>query len=547
MNDLLLTLGTFLGGLGIFLLAIRMLTEGLRAAAGDGLRNMLARSTRTALRGIASGVLLTAAVQSSSAVTVATIGFVNAGLLNLGQALGVVYGANIGTTITGWLVAAVGFDLQLDTFALPLVGVGMFLRLLGRGGRLGAAGEALAGFGLFFIGVDVLKTAFEGVALSVDLAVLSPQGIWGLLACLGIGFAMTVLTQSSSAAIAITLTAATGGVLELETAAAVIIGSNVGTTSTAVFAAVGATSSARRVAAAHVVFNLVTGAVALLALQGLLWAIGNLEIALGMEAVPAVTLALFHTVFNVLGVLIMLPFTGLLARFLERRFVSTAERLGRPLHLDDSVAGTPALALDAMILELERLLGLARSWTQATASADPGPHRELLAQHDAVRQLAAAVVAFLPRLERSSLTPELAAQLPVVLRIVNYVEDATELADEAAQRTGVLDALFESAVGAEVVDFHAHTMAVVAGSDPGRPDYDGARLAADYAALQERWHGLKDVLLEAGAADRIPFALISPGIEALRNRMRLAEQFMKAARRLAQLGLLRPAPARATA
>ncbi|NNM00772.1 MAG: Na/Pi symporter, partial [Gammaproteobacteria bacterium] len=156
---MLAIIGTFIGGLGLFLLAVGMITDGLKLAAGDALRGILARSTSTPLRGVASGVLVTGIVQSSSAVTVATIGFVNAGLLTLGQSLGVIYGANIGTTITGWIVAAVGFSFKVEAFALPLIGIGMLSRVVRPASRLASVGEALAGFGLFFIGVDVLKEA----------------------------------------------------------------------------------------------------------------------------------------------------------------------------------------------------------------------------------------------------------------------------------------------------------------------------------------------------------------------------------------------------
>jgi phosphate:Na+ symporter len=519
-----------------------MLTDGLRLAAGDALRDILARSTRTPLRGVASGVLVTAVVQSSSAVTVATIGFVNAGLLSLSQALGVVYGANIGTTVTGWLVAAVGFDIDLEAFALPLIGIGMFLRLAGTSTRLGAAGEALAGFGLFFVGIDVLKTAFEGVAATLDLTQLSPQGIWGLLACLGIGVAMTVVTQSSSAAIAITLTAATSGVLALDTAAAMVIGANVGTTSTAVLATMGATSSARRVAAAHVAFNGITAMVALLLLPALLWAVGRFESLLGMPSVPAVSLALFHTIFNVLGVMLMLPITPRLSAFLNRRFVSPAERLGRPLHLDRSVSGTPSLALDALILELTRLLALTRAWVHGSASALRAADRMLPQQREAIHQLGGAIVEFLAQLERSRLTQDVARQLPIVLRILNYVEEATELAVEAAEHAHVIDVLADGPVGAEVLEFQARALAIVAACDPEQDSFDADRLAEELEDLKARWHGLKDVLLEAGADGRVPFSQINPGIESLRNRMRLAEQFLKAARRVRGLALARPLP-----
>jgi phosphate:Na+ symporter len=174
-------------------------------------------------------VLVTGVVQSSSAVTVATIGFVNAGLLSLRQALGVVFGTNVGTTMTGWFVSLVGFGLKIEPFALPLLTVGVVVRMA-RGGRLRGLGEALAGFGLIFLGLAMLQDAFSAWADAQGeaLAALRSAGPW---AAIGAGFFTTVVTQSSSAAIAILLTAATAGMLDLEGAAAAVIGANVGTTS----------------------------------------------------------------------------------------------------------------------------------------------------------------------------------------------------------------------------------------------------------------------------------------------------------------------------
>mgnify|MGYP001827057024 FL=1 len=169
MQQGLLTIGMLAGGLGLFLLAVNMITDGLTQAAGHALRDMLGKWTSTLGRGIVTGFSITAIVQSSSAVTVATIGFVNAGLIGLYQSLGVVYGSNIGTTMTGWLVAAIGFQIKVDAFAMPMIGIGMLLRLTGAGSRRAPVGMALAGFGLFFIGIEVLKDAFEGLAVAIEL------------------------------------------------------------------------------------------------------------------------------------------------------------------------------------------------------------------------------------------------------------------------------------------------------------------------------------------------------------------------------------------
>ncbi|MFP5505085.1 MAG: Na/Pi symporter, partial [Gammaproteobacteria bacterium] len=174
--ETLTVIGTLAGGLGLFLIAVGMITQGLKVAAGRQLRTILQHWTGTRLRSIGSGVVITALAQSSSAVTVATIGFVNAGILQLRQALGVIFGANLGTTLTGWLVAVVGLEFKIEHFALPLIGLGVLLRVSGAGTRRGAFGEALAGFGLFFVGIDILREAFSGLVTSVTLPQLSATG-----------------------------------------------------------------------------------------------------------------------------------------------------------------------------------------------------------------------------------------------------------------------------------------------------------------------------------------------------------------------------------
>ena len=163
-------LGTLFGGVGLFLLGMMLMTDGLKLAAGKALRNILENSTRTRIRGVLSGALITSIVQSSGVVTIATIGFVNAGLMNLRQAITIIYGTNIGTTMTSWLVAIIGFNLNIKAFALPAIGLGMMLRLAKGKSKQGAMGEVLAGFGIFFLGIDVLKTGFEGFGNGIELA-----------------------------------------------------------------------------------------------------------------------------------------------------------------------------------------------------------------------------------------------------------------------------------------------------------------------------------------------------------------------------------------
>ena len=188
------------GGLGIFLLAMAMMTDGLKIFGGERLKSLLEHWTSTPIRAALTGAMVTGIVQSSSAVTVATIGFANAGILTLRQSLGVVFGANVGTTMTGWFVSLVGFGFKIEAFALPIIAVGMGLRVAVQGKRLRGLGEGLAGFGLFFLGLSVLKDAFSGLATTFGTATLSDASTGGVALFALVGLVATVLTQSSSAA-----------------------------------------------------------------------------------------------------------------------------------------------------------------------------------------------------------------------------------------------------------------------------------------------------------------------------------------------------------
>lgn len=334
---------TLLGGIGLFLLGMLLLTEGLQAAAGDALRRLLARFTRGRLASVATGMTFTALVQSSSITTLATIGFVSAGLMTFAQSIGVILGANLGTTATSWLVSLVGLNVKLDAFALPLVGVGAITRLFSRG-RLAHLGTVVAGFGLLFIGIEVLQGAMTGLSDQLDVSAWARPGVVGRLLLVGLGVVMTIIMQSSSAAVATTLTALHAGAIGLDDAAAIVIGQNVGTTAKAALGAIGASLPARRTAVAHIAFNLVTGALALAILPLFVGLVGSITRRLG-EVDDAVSLAAFHTAFNLLGVLLFLPFLDRFAKLIERLVPERPAPLLWRLH--DVRDAAPEIALEA--------------------------------------------------------------------------------------------------------------------------------------------------------------------------------------------------------
>lgn len=520
------------GGIGLFLLGMMLMTDGLKLAAGQALRHILAEWTRTPLRGLLSGVLITSLVQSSSAVTVATIGFVNAGLLDLLQTIYVIFGSNIGTTMTSWLVALVGFKVDVKALALPLIAVGMVLRLTSGTTSRGALGTALAGFGLFFLGIDVLKDTFTALGDDFPVERFAREGFLGVLLFLGIGFALTLLMQSSSAAMAITLTAAAGGLVPLTDAAAVVIGANLGTTSTAALAVIGATPNAQRVAAAHVLFNCITGLVALLILEPMLAGIGVVRTGLGLDDSPATTLALYHTTFNLFGVALLWPFTPRLVRFLDARFHRAEEDLARPRFLDKNVVSTPSLGLDALAMELGRIGALARTMAKSCLSVERIPSGQLKDDERVLGRLADAVRQFVVTLQRANLPPDLVAALPTAIRVGRYYEETAEMAVLVANAQRQLGPVEDRELAAAMAQFRGECVRLVEAGDPERPEFTAAELDPLLAELEQNYQALKALLLRVGARGRLPVRQMVGQLDQYSAINRMVEQVLKGAQHL---------------
>ncbi|WP_219933176.1 Na/Pi cotransporter family protein [Massilia glaciei] len=513
-------IGPLTGGIGLFLLGMWLMTDGMKMAAGPALERILANATRTRLRGLGSGILVTSVVQSSSAVTVAAIGFVNAGLLTLGQSLWVLFGANVGTSMTGWLVAAAGMGFKIEAAALPLVGVGMLLHLTGGRRRRGAIGMAIAGFGILFLGIDILKTGFTDVAGRFALPAVG--GALGVVMHVFAGLVLTVMMQSSSAALAVALTAAQGGLLPLEAAAAVVIGANLGTTVTAVIAAVGATVNARRAAAAHVMFNVLTGALALLILPWLLDGIIVLRDMLALDRAPGITLALFHTTFNVLGVFLMWPLAGRLTTFLQARFRSHEEDMARPHFLDQNLVAVPSLAVIALERELGRLgamaVGMLRSAMAGEAATDDAESRAQV-----VGTLKLAIGKFVQGLNRASMSDETSHRLSRLLRVLRYYDSVAQLARAmaatACEPPASADRLLQQVRGwLAQVDLLCAQALVSRG-----PALMAMAAAAD--GVEAAYQALKAELLQAGAEGEIDIG----SMESLLQRCSLARRGMQQA------------------
>jgi phosphate:Na+ symporter len=333
-----------IGGLGMFLLGMTLMTEGLKATAGDAIRTSLMQVTRSPLSGALTGVLGTAVLQSSTATIIATVGFVGAGLLSFYQALSIILGSALGTTFTGWLVAVVGFKFQFGTLATVLIFIGAFMRLFG-GRRFKGVGYALAGFGLIFVGIAGLQAGLSGLQGYVDFTRLSADTLWGKLQLVLIGVIFTILTQSSSAGVVAALTAVFTGAIAFEQAAALVVGMNIGTSFTAAAATIGGNIHVRRTGFSHVLYNTFVSSVALFLIAPYIWL---WEVLSPGRLYQHAEFALvgFHTAFNLLGIVLVLPFVKEFARLVERLFPERP--YGYQQVLDRGLLKFPELALTAV-------------------------------------------------------------------------------------------------------------------------------------------------------------------------------------------------------
>jgi phosphate:Na+ symporter len=328
-----------------------VMTDGLKALAGSALRTVLAKAAATSLSGTVWGAVVTLLVQSSSATTMTTIGLVSAGLLTFPQGLSLVFGANIGTTGTGWLVALLGVRVSLTAYALPIVFVGALLKLMGKG-RWAAGGASIAGFALILVGLTTLQQGMSGLAGQLnpaDLpAVLGEPGVpwWsgalGVLALVATGVVMTTVMQSSTAAITVTISALFAGAIDLDQALALVIGQNIGTSTSSAMAAIGASIAAKRLAVAYIAFKLIAAALALV-----LFPLTVRLMVRAAETVDPVTLvAAYHTAYNVVGVAILLPLIGSFTRVIERIVPDRGSAFTR--YLDPAaLAAAPIVAIEA--------------------------------------------------------------------------------------------------------------------------------------------------------------------------------------------------------
>lgn len=442
-------------GVAIFLFGMLALEEGFRAFTGGLLERLLRRTTDRLWKSLSFGIVSTSLMQSSSLVSIITISFLSAGLITLTAGVGIIFGANLGTTTGAWLVAGFGLKVKISAYAMPMIVFGVIL-IFQKAKTLKGIGYVLTGLGFLFLGIHHMKEGFDAYKDSIDLTQYAVAGYPGVFLFALLGLAATVIMQSSHATLVLIITALAAQQITYENALALAIGANIGTTITAIIGSLGANVAGRRLAGAHLIFNLVTALVAIIFIFQLTEAVEYLSRWLGIgEENYALKLAVFHTLFNGLGILLMLPMINPMVKFLTETLKPKERAAGKPIYLNDAVTELADTTIDAVRKETLHLYDNAFSIISGGLSLkaedilSTKPIDEVIrgSRHavpididllygDTVKGLYSAIVEFISRTQ-SGMTPEQADEL-FTLRaagrdIVEAIKDTKHLQKNLAQ------------------------------------------------------------------------------------------------------------------
>ena len=434
--DILILILNIIGSLGLFLYGMKLMSEALQRAAGGRMRRVMGRMAATPLSQISTTTAITATVQSSSAITVMIVSFVNAGIVNLRQAIGMIMGANIGTTLTAWIIAIFGFELNLSIISIPMVGLGFALILINKT-HYRALGEIIIGFALMLLGLAVLQSSMSGIAqdtvLFHALAKYAGLGYLSIFLFILIGTLLTAILQSSSATITLTIIMCQSGWIPFEAGAAMILGENVGTTVTANLAAIVANTSAKRTALSHTLFN-VAGLVWVVPLLpwiadrivDLFAAMGNV----GSKATPMM-LATFHTGFNVLNVCLLVNFIPQIMRAVTWMVPqSPNDNRKRLFALDSGMVSTPELSLMQAHNEITnhakrilKMFGMVRSLMTTTNAQEFQKEYEHVEKYEQITdRVEREIITYLSRITSRDNGEAATRQLQTMFRTISHIE-----------------------------------------------------------------------------------------------------------------------------
>jgi phosphate:Na+ symporter len=424
------------GSLGLFLYGMKVMSDGIQRTAGDGLQKVLNFMTINRFAAALTGFVVTALVQSSSATTVMVVSFVNAGLLSLTQAIGVIMGANIGTTVTGWIVALIGFKFSIVTIALPAIGIGLPLVFSKRLGKQDL-GEILIGFGILFLGLDFLKDSVPDIKSHPEyLEFLARFSDWGFLSFIlfvAVGTILTVVIQSSSASMAITLTMAYSGWIDYPTAAAIIIGSNIGTTVTAYLAAIGTNTNAKRASRAHILFN-IFGAVIMIIIYNPFLRLVDFIVPGDPATAAAIPehLAMFHTLFNISNTALFIWFIPQFARLVEKLVPETMDDFDLKYHfkyISTGIQDMAELNLMKARAEISKMAAISEEMFDKFLTIFDKPNKKMSGKvkklkdmEDFTDQMQEQITAYLIECSSEGLNEDGMRTSTAMIRIVNELE-----------------------------------------------------------------------------------------------------------------------------
>ncbi len=434
------------GSLGLFLFGIKLLSEGLQKSAGDKMKAVLKLMTKNRFVSIMTGLLITIIIQSSSATTVMVVSFVNAGLMGLTQAIGVILGANIGTTFTGWLVALLGFKMDITSLALVSIAFAAPM-MFNKKTKTRDAADVLLGFGVLFLGLNFMSHSIPDITGNIEvlefLATFNSDTFWMNLLCILIGTLATIIVQSSSAAMAMVLTMAYNGWIGVTASAALILGSNIGTTITAYLASIGTSTTAKRAAWAHIIFNVVGSVIALMFFHPLLSFVNFITPGdiYTMEGTTLSTqlplfLAMFHSVFNIANTILFFPFVRHYARFIERLVPAKAEYDEGTYHfkyIGGVFIDSPEIYMMAIRDEIKKMANLACNMLTRYRGMfnNPGADIEsdalaMKKDEDYADQMQEQLSNFCVHLLQDSQTPTNASSLNCLIRVMDELESVTD-------------------------------------------------------------------------------------------------------------------------
>lgn len=529
-----------LGSLGVFLYGMKVMSEGIQRTAGERMRKIMATMTHNRFAGVTTGVITTGLLQSSSATTVMTVSFVNAGLLTLVESIGIMMGANLGTTLTAWIIAAVG-KFSLSNIAIPIIGVGLPIFFIGKG-RFKSFGEVLIGFGLLFYGLHLLKESVpdvqsmlsstadpedQALARSIKAWIDSVSGLGygSILVFLAAGIVLTLVVQSSSAAMAITVTLAIQGWIGFHESAAIVLGENIGTTVTAELAAIGTGVAARRSARSHTLFNLIGVGWMLIAFYGFTHLVQILAAWLpdsfrteNHTTDLGFTLAIFHSLFNFTNILILIGFVPVIAMIVTRwvREPKTEQKRPRLRFISQNMVNVGELNMPEAEKATRELAGLTREMFQGYVEVFSNPERDLSAEVRRIKELEDEadilthdITEYLVRTSAAEISDENALSVTRMLRIVSELEEISDIIyrliqltqrkynkkrDFTDEATGAMLAFANKVL--EFIDLYNQVLA----KEPGEREWRLARqLEIETDALRKR--GNKQAMKRMGTAE----------------------------------------------